>query len=154
MSGRVPKSQYARLKSATELYHEFTGHEAKSLTEYPHPQGGTGCAFGALDFIDFRYKGQTYRLMPHGHKPKIAASFDGKQLYICTPFPLPPDIRALGVDIGKVYGIAYTARRDGIVERYYHDFRPQSAPTLKRRGEYLIFEGGNYRFKDTGINDE
>lgn len=57
--------------------------------------------------------------------------------------------------IGKVDGILYTTVRDGKTEKYIHKFKNSSRPTLAASydGDKIALVGGNYKFKDSGIND-
>lgn len=151
-----------QLREASRRFQEFTGHRADWVEDYPSPDGkpATGAKFGALDFlgvvgpdgkrrwIDFRGKGQ----------PGIGASHDGRRLFVLGHVgdiaSIPGTKVSGGLDLGTVFAVAYTTRRDGKVEAYRHDFRPRSRPqlTLSKRG-FLILAGGAYQFKETGIND-
>lgn len=63
---------------------------------------------------------------------------------------------AVGIAIGKVLGIAYETKRDGVNERYYHKFAlKESRPLLvsSSDGKQLLMVGGSYNFTDRGIVD-
>ena len=66
---------------------------------------------------------------------------------------LPTPKTALAV--GKLDGILYTTVRDGKTEKYIHEFRKSSRPTLAvgNDGKHLIIVGGRYRFTNAGIED-
>ncbi len=57
--------------------------------------------------------------------------------------------------IGKCLGIMYETVRDGKKEAYCHEFKPTSSPTfaVSHDGQQIFILGGNYMFKDSGIND-
>lgn len=60
-----------------------------------------------------------------------------------------------GLKIGQCLGILYETTRDGKRERYIHEFKRNSRPDLavSHNGQQLFLIGGNYLFKDDGIND-
>lgn len=60
-----------------------------------------------------------------------------------------------GLRIGRLDGVIYTTVRDGKTESYIHEFKKKSAPTLisNHSGNQLGLVGGDYTFKDSGIND-
>lgn len=67
-------------------------------------------------------------------------------------------VRALprvGVAIGEVDGILYTALRDGQVEKYIHKFAAKDKPlfVVSPDGRQLLMVGGNYDFTERGIVD-
>lgn len=153
----VPKSTRAKMADATALYERFTGHNGAMVNESYHPQGGTGAQFGKLDFLEVKKGAKTFALdfmVDGARRPRLGASFDGKQLFIADPPVWDSDLLELGVDIGTVIAIGYTTKREGQTEKYRHDFKAGSRPKLKRQQGYLLLTGGKYRFKDTGINDE
>lgn len=153
----VPKSTRAKMADATSLYERFTGHNGATVFESYHPQGGTGAQFGKLDFLEVKKGDKTFALnfsVDGASRPRMGASFDGKQLFIADPPIWDSDLLDLGLDIGTVLAIGYTTKREGQTEKYRHDFRAGSRPKLKRKDGFLILTGGKYRFKDTGINDE
>lgn len=63
------------------------------------------------------------------------------------------------VQIGKLVGVAYEATRDGVTERYFHEFKKSSQPVLgiacKSPGSkaQIVIVGGKYTFTDHGIED-
>ena len=60
-----------------------------------------------------------------------------------------------GLKVGRLDGVIYTTIRDGQTESYIHEFKKKSAPTLisSHSGKQLGLVGGDYTFKDSGIND-
>ena len=68
---------------------------------------------------------------------------------------VPPNDDVVFV-FGDLWGIGYTAMRDGKVERYLHEFRPSSSPLLASSpdGEQLYILGGKYKFGSRGIVDK
>ena len=75
---------------------------------------------------------------------------------------LDREYRITGLDddvvfaFGDLWGIGYTALRDGKVEKYLHEFRQKSAPILAAGpgGDQLYIIGGNYKFGPRGIVDK
>jgi hypothetical protein len=65
--------------------------------------------------------------------------------------PLPQAIMLLG----DLDGVLYTATRDGIVEKYIHEFIRQDRPRLGASpdGRQLYIVGGRYRVTSLGIVD-
>lgn len=57
--------------------------------------------------------------------------------------------------IGKLDAVLYTTVRDGVVERYKHDFAAVDAPLLcvDASGRQLFVMGGAYDFTEKGIVD-
>lgn len=66
--------------------------------------------------------------------------------------PKVPDVL---VNIGRVDGILYQAKRDGKTERYIHEFAAHARPVLAVApdGSALFLLGGRYTFTDRGIVD-
>jgi len=62
----------------------------------------------------------------------------------------------VGVKIGECLGIMYKTMRDGISESYLHEFKKESQPifAVSHDGKQLFLIDGNYKFTETGINDE
>ena len=60
-----------------------------------------------------------------------------------------------GLKVGNVLGIMYDTTRDGKRERYIHEFKKASQPSLaiSHDGQQIYLIGGSYLFKDSGIND-
>lgn len=103
MSGKVPLSKRAQVSHASELYAEFSGHDADE--------------------------------------------------YKMTRKPIVPDVLAV---IGELEAVIYSTVRDGIAERYKHDFRKSSRPLLcvSPGGDQLYIIDGKYLFTDRGIVDK
>ena len=97
----VQPSSTARLKNATKIYKEFTGHDGDEVEYFHYPNIDTGAIIGKLD------------------------------------------------------GVLYTTVRDGVVEKYIHEFREKSSPLLavSHDGKQLLVVGGSYKFTDRGIED-
>ena len=66
-----------------------------------------------------------------------------------------PKFPSVGIVIGPLIGVAYEATRDGISERYFHEFDPDSRPTLisSSDGGAIFILGGSYDFTEDGIVD-
>ncbi len=62
--------------------------------------------------------------------------------------------KAVGV-IGRVYAIAYEAKRGNKTDVYEHKFKASNAPILavSSDGRQLMILGGNYKVTDHGIED-
>jgi photosystem II stability/assembly factor-like uncharacterized protein len=60
-----------------------------------------------------------------------------------------------GLVIGELDGVLYTTVRDGKTEKYIHEFRKKSRPTLiaASDGQSLIIHGGEFEFTEAGIED-
>lgn len=65
------------------------------------------------------------------------------------------DLPGIGVEIGTLDGLMYTATRDGVEEKYIHEFKNKSRPLLavSYDGKQLIVIGGSYQFTEKGIED-
>lgn len=86
---------------------------------------------------------------------KLIEDFSGHRARIMgkVRFPKNP---GTGIAIGKVLGISYETKRDGVSEKYYHRFtRKTSRPLLVSSpdGKQLFLLGGAYNFTDRGIED-
>lgn len=66
-----------------------------------------------------------------------------------------PDQDVTGWQMGPMVGAAYEARRDGKVQRYFHEFKKSARPNLvaSADGRQLYIEGGKYEVTDRGIED-
>lgn len=78
-----------------------------------------------------------------GHDPKTV---------LTVPKPVIPNE---GLVIGKVLGIMYETVRDGVREKYKHEFAARSRPlfVVSHDGKQLIMLGGAYDFTERGIVD-
>lgn len=87
MSGKVPLSSRARLKHASDLFEDFTGHEAEDVEIINFPDHDTILLIGELDGVLYTTvrDGKTEKYI-HEFKgksrPALCVSHDGKQLYI------------------------------------------------------------------------
>lgn len=65
-----------------------------------------------------------------------------------------PDYKT-GIAVGKVLGIMYETVRDGVREKYIHEFSKKSRPVLACSfdGKQLYMIAGSYTFTDRGITD-
>jgi len=61
----------------------------------------------------------------------------------------------VGLKIGKCDGILYTTVRDGVTEKYIHEFKKTSRPVLVSSfdGKQLLLLGGKFDFTERGIVD-
>lgn len=66
--------------------------------------------------------------------------------------PVIPDVMIL---VGEVDGILYSTVRDGVYEKYIHEFNRKSRPlfAVSHDGKSLHMLGGAYDFTDRGIVD-
>lgn len=78
-----------------------------------------------------------------GHEPEHVGSVE------LNP---PPRV---GIVIGPCVGIAYEAVRDGVKEKYFHEFKPKARPLLVSNadGDELFILGGEFDFTEDGIRD-
>ena len=69
---------------------------------------------------------------------------------------LVPKIPKVGVAIGTMDGVLYTTVRDGVTERYIHEFRKGDEPlfVVSPDGKQLFMIGGRYDFTERGIVDK
>lgn len=60
-----------------------------------------------------------------------------------------------GLVVGELDGILYTTVRDGVTEKYVHEFKRKSRPLLisASDGNSLHIIGGRYEFTERGIVD-
>lgn len=66
-----------------------------------------------------------------------------------------PDM-SVCVQIGALDGIAYETKRDGKVQKYFHQFKKSARPVfaVTHDGRALVIVGGRFRFTERGIVDE
>lgn len=84
---------------------------------------------------------------------KLYESFTGhKAAHAETVHVTIPDTLTV---VGPCVAIAYECTRDGETAQYQHEFKRKAAPLLcsSPDGSQLFLIGGNFQFKDTGIND-
>lgn len=64
-----------------------------------------------------------------------------------------PDVALV---VGTLDGVLYTAVRDGVSERYIHEFAKRDRPILAASadGRQLVIVGGGYRMTELGIVDD
>ena len=80
--------------------------------------------------------------------------FTGHEPEIVDRVPLPHNPEVLIV-IGKCDGIMYTTVRDGVTEKYVHQFKSKARPLfcVTPDGSQLVLLGGEYDFTERGIVD-
>ena len=66
-----------------------------------------------------------------------------------------PPLPKVAAVIGECDGVLYTTVRDGVTERYIHEFRKADKPLLcvSPDGRQILLVGGRYRFTEAGIVD-
>lgn len=77
-----------------------------------------------------------------GHEPDIIESIE-------------IDWPKTGLTVGECDGVLYSTVRDGVREKYVHQFKKSARPLLvaSHDGEKLALIGGNFNFTDRGIVD-
>jgi len=93
-------------------------------------------------------------------KARLAAAaelfekFTGHTAEVVDRLPLPTNPDVLVV-IGDCDGILYTTVRDGVKEKYVHQFKKSSRPLfcVTPDGQQLVLLGGEYDFTERGIVD-
>lgn len=81
-------------------------------------------------------------------------SFTGHKAEVLTKHNLK--IPKVVYKLGDCDGIAYTATRDGMVEKYYHSFKKRARPVLavNHDGSQLYIINGSYSVNEGGIADD
>jgi len=76
---------------------------------------------------------------------------DAEELGTVKVNPLPK----VAAVIGECDGVLYTTVRDGVQERYIHEFAKRDKPLLcvSPDGRQILLVGGRYRFTEAGIVD-
>jgi len=66
-----------------------------------------------------------------------------------------PDRDVAAWKMGKLEGVAYEAVRDGVREKYFHEFAKHARPDLVAQddGKQLYIVGGRYKVTDRGVTD-
>lgn len=66
-----------------------------------------------------------------------------------------PAVPKTGIAIGTLDGVLYTTVRDGVTERYIHEFKKRDAPLLvvSPDGKQMFIVGGSFDFTERGIVD-
>jgi hypothetical protein len=86
---------------------------------------------------------------------KLFESFTGHELTHAKKIDVP-DMPKEVVKIGTIDGVLYTTVRDGVTERYIHEFKRKARPTfaVSPDGRQLFMLGGAYNFTERGIVDK
>ena len=76
---------------------------------------------------------------------------DAEELGTVKVNPLPK----VAAVIGECDGVLYTTVRDGVQEKYIHEFAKRDRPLLcvSPDGKQILLVGGRYRFTEAGIVD-
>lgn len=85
---------------------------------------------------------------------ELYESFSGNEVEVIGKAWIPPTT-AVGVVIGTLDGVLYTTNRDGVTEKYIHQFKARDKPALvvSPDGSQMWIVGGNYDFTERGIVD-
>lgn len=80
--------------------------------------------------------------------------FSGEQARYLDTVEVPRD--KVLMQIGRCDGVLYSARRDGSIQKYVHEFTGHSRPLLcaSHDGKQLYLIGGKYDFTEDGIVDK
>lgn len=80
--------------------------------------------------------------------------FTGHEPLALGKVTLPPHPKALAC-IGTMDGIMYTTVRDGVTEKYIHQFKASDKPLfcVTPEGDQIVCVGGAYDFTERGIVD-
>lgn len=79
------------------------------------------------------------------------SAFTGHAATHVTKFKKPPMKAAFA--LGNLLAVEYRATRDGVSDRYRHEFRKSSQPLLVSDGSQLEVVGGRFQVTDRGIED-
>ena len=98
--------------------------------------------------------------MPRRKSEKIVQAIDlyerftGAQPRYIDHYTLP--VYDVGMKIGVLEGVLYSAKRDGVTEKYFHEFKTSSRPLLASSwdGKQIYIIGGRYNFTEDGIVDK
>lgn len=80
--------------------------------------------------------------------------FTGHDAEAIAKVRLPPFPSHMAI-VGELDGVLYTTTRDGVEEKYIHEFRKRDRPLLcvSPDGEQLFIIAGRYVFTERGIVD-
>lgn len=80
--------------------------------------------------------------------------FHGEDPRFVTSIKLRAQDKIL-LQIGKLVGVMYEAKRDGVTKKFLHQFTGSSRPVLasSHDGQQLYIAGGKYDFTEDGIID-
>lgn len=86
---------------------------------------------------------------------RLFEDFTGQEVTWGEKHP-KPEIPDVLLHIGKVDGILYSTRRDGVNEKYIHKFAAKSRPIMavSHDGKMIVLLGGSYTFTERGIVDK
>lgn len=79
------------------------------------------------------------------------SAFTGHAATHVTRYKKPPMGAAFA--LGNLLAVEYRATRDGVSDRYRHEFRKSSQPLLVSDGSQLDIVGGRIRVTERGIED-
>jgi hypothetical protein len=84
---------------------------------------------------------------------KLLRDFSGHEPTTATPVKVSDQKE--GLMFGELDFVGYTTVRDGVREKYKHNFRKKSRPLLAATsdGKQLHIVGGRYEFTEAGIED-
>lgn len=108
--------------------------------------------------LSSRARGRSILMSKQSQVRKAAAlyeRFSGHEAEEMGRIKVPP-LPDVGVAIGQMDGVLYTTVRDGVTERYIHEFRKGDEPlfVVSPDGKRLFMIGGRYDFTERGIVDK
>jgi len=110
---------------------------------------------GFCDFLGLESKGKKFELTFKNKKAALLVSSNGKKFSITGKELSSTEFKKLVSGVVRVKYIGYTTKRDGIVEKYIHDFKVKARPQIQYLTRNHIHSlGGAFAFTELGFVDD
>lgn len=143
-----------KLENASNLYKNFTGHQAKWLETRPQLKSGVWTKIGQADFLGFKVNGKLNEITFKKKEAELLVKDDGTKFAVIGKNLGQAEFKKYFRGMVKINYIGYTTKRDGCIEKYMHTFKTKARPQLRFSTRNSILSlGGAFDFTELGFVD-
>lgn len=142
-----------QISQASELFEVFTGHNATWCEDRHEIKSGVYLKIGYCDFLGLIINKKSYELKFKKRECELLIKSNGLSFALIGKDLVPSHLAKIK-GVVNINFIGYTTKRDGVIEKYLHDFKPKARPQLKiLTRQYILSLGGAFDFTERGFVD-